>query len=192
MWQQAAQIHTVSEAAQGDVPPRRAATVRARFQGGELPSADAAVLAAAARAAAMGRPVGPAMRAALAADQRRVRPRRGGWGGPWTSVAACMETAEASGSPLAAVLERLAAQFEADADAAAARAVALAGPRATAQVLSFLPAAGLLLGALMGADPLGLLLSTPLGAGCLALGLVLTAAGRWWSARMVRSASEVR
>lgn len=162
---------------------------------GEGFGASSHVLEAAAAAAALGRPVAAALREACA----RAWGPEGKRGGPpsaetgvWLSVAACIETAEASGSPLAGVLDRLAAQLEADADAAAARAVALAGPRATSQVLSVLPIAGLGLGLLMGADPVGMLLSTPLGSLCLGLGFVLTLAGRWWSARLVRSASESR
>ncbi|WP_077489017.1 type II secretion system F family protein [Sinomonas mesophila] len=152
------------------------------------------VLAGAARAASLGRPVGAAIRTAAGAAPGAV-PLGGAGGRPaaiWGNVAACVETAEASGSPLAAVLDRLAAHFEADADAAAARAVALAGPKATAKVLSVLPVAGLGLGILMGADPFGLLISTPLGAGCLGLGALLMLVGRWWSSRLVNAASEER
>jgi tight adherence protein B len=151
----------------------------------------ARVLSAAASAAALGRPVATAVRGAAGADQPSPGTDDAATG-VWLSVAACIETAEASGSPLADVFERLAAQLEADADAAAARTVALAGPRATAQVLSVLPLAGLGLGLLMGADPLGILVSTPLGALCLALGAALTVVGRWWSHRLVRAASEAR
>ncbi|XDP44650.1 type II secretion system F family protein [Sinomonas sp. P10A9] len=153
------------------------------------------VLAAAAHAAALGRPVAAALREACARAASPGGKREGPSSaetGVWLSVAACIETAEASGSPLAGVLDRLAAQLEADADAAAARAVALAGPRATSQVLGVLPLAGLGLGILMGADPVGMLLSTPLGSLCLGLGFALTLAGRWWSARLLRSASESR
>ncbi|GAB4098217.1 hypothetical protein [Sinomonas halotolerans] len=176
------------------------------------------VLKAAARAAALGRPVSEAIRTAAAARtsgrnqaaskapgpgaQRpglgRSAPGagRGGHGAldtaVWLSVAACVETAESSGAPLAAVLDRLAVQLESDADAAAARAVALAGPQATAKVLGLLPLAGLGIGMLMGVDPLGLLLSTPLGMACLGTGIALALLGRAWSARLVRSASEER
>ncbi|MGT2461818.1 type II secretion system F family protein [Sinomonas atrocyanea] len=164
------------------------------YPAGERESADPAprVLRSAAMAADLGRPVAAAIRTAV--SEREPPPHRstGAAAGIWLSVAACIEAAEASGSALADVLERLAAQLEADADAVAARSVALAGPRATAKVLSILPVAGLGLGMLMGADPFGVLVSTPLGAMCLGLGAALTVAGRWWSTRLVRSASEAR
>ncbi|WP_413248607.1 type II secretion system F family protein [Sinomonas flava] len=194
MWHQAA----ASQAGPGSSEERGARAGRSASggatdpEGADGPAGEAAfVLSAAARAAQLGRPVGDAIRSA-AVGRRRGSRGSAVWEGPWTSVAACIETAEASGSPLAGVLDRLAALLEADADAAAARAVALAGPRATAQVLSVLPVAGLGLGFLMGADPVGVLLSTPVGAACLSLGAILTLAGRWWSARLVRSASEAR
>jgi tight adherence protein B len=90
------------------------------------------------------------------------------------------------------VLDRLAAHLEDDADAAAARATALAGPKATAQILTILPIAGLGVGALMGSDPLRILLDTPLGLLCLAAGAALALAGRIWSTRLVLRAAELR
>ena len=206
LWAQAAELHA-HETRQASGPrsgqPRVVASQRpvGRLSGRRpRPStwneASSRVLASAAHAASFGLPVGAAIRAAAHVvgidDPARRGDRAGSAATVWRSVAACIETAEASGSPLAAVLDRLAAQLEADADAAAARAVALAGPTATAKVLSVLPLAGLGLGMLMGADPLRLLLSTPLGAGCLVLGAGLTVLGRWWSARLVRAASEER
>lgn len=64
----------------------------------------------------------------------------------------------------------------------------LAGPRATAVVLTALPALGLLLGQLLGADPLGVLRSSLLGQVLLVVGVGLTAAGFAWSDRILRSA----
>jgi tight adherence protein B len=200
MWRQAADTHlAVQPAGVGaGVPRLPALDRRAGCRGGEREGGgddDGPILEAAAHAAALGRPVADAIREACGRPPSRSRlggPRTEAAVGVWLNVAACIETAEASGSPLADVLDRLAGQLEADADAAAARAVALAGPRATAQVLSVLPIAGLGLGLLMGADPLATLLQTPLGSLCLGLGFGLTAVGRWWSTRLVASASEVR
>jgi tight adherence protein B len=90
------------------------------------------------------------------------------------------------------VLDRLSAHVEDDADAAAARATALAGPKATAQILTILPAVGLVVGALIGTDPLGVLLETPVGLLCLVAGAALAFAGRMWSARLVLRAGELR
>ena len=69
--------------------------------------------------------------------------------------------------------------------------MALAGPRATASVLAALPLAGIGLGALIGVNVPAVLLGTPLGWACTVGGGLLWAAGRGWSARLVRSAARV-
>jgi tight adherence protein B len=55
-------------------------------------------------------------------------------------------------------------------------------------LLALLPAFGLAMGSALGADPLDVLAGTPLGLGCLALGLMLETAGLLWTARITRSA----
>ncbi|KZM76189.1 hypothetical protein A0J59_20960 [Cellulosimicrobium sp. I38E] len=118
-------------------------------------------------------------------------------GGPATAralVAACRLAVEV-GAPLAFVLDEVAASVAADAEARAERDAALAGPRATARVLLWLPAVGVLLGYVLGADPLGTATDGGLGTAGVLLGLVLLLAGRTWSARLVeraRSAGEDR
>jgi tight adherence protein B len=107
----------------------------------------------------------------------------------WGELAACFDTAEASGCPLAEILARFAAHLEAEDDAEAARRTALAGPRATVRLLTWLPASGLGLGLLLGVDPVATLLGNPWGLVALAAGVVLTAAGRLWSAGLVRAAA---
>lgn len=64
----------------------------------------------------------------------------------------------------------------------------LAGPRATAAVLAALPAVGLLLGQLLGADPVGVLRSSVLGQLLLVVGAGLTAAGFAWCDRILCAA----
>ncbi|MFE4229758.1 hypothetical protein ACFRJ8_17940 [Arthrobacter sp. NPDC056886] len=108
----------------------------------------------------------------------------------WGELAACFDTAEASGCPLADVLARLAAHLETEDDAEAARQTALAGPRATVRLLTWLPLSGLALGLLLGVDPVATLLGNPWGLGALAAGAALTAVGRLWSSRLVRAAAE--
>jgi tight adherence protein B len=151
-------------------------------------------LVAARAAAGVGAPVGAAIRGVAAApnpgsgaaapDRAAVRERRA-----WIELAACFDIAEASGSPLADVLARFAAQLEAEDDAEAARETAFAGPRATVRLLSWLPVLGLGLGMALGVDPIHVLLGEPAGLGALAAGVSLTAAGRIWSAKLVRSAA---
>lgn len=107
----------------------------------------------------------------------------------WCELAACFDIAEASGCPLADVLARFAAQLEVEDDAEAARQTALAGPKATVSLLTWLPLMGLGLGIALGVDPLAILIGTPLGLAALAAGVVLTIAGRVWSAHLVHAAA---
>lgn len=157
----------------------------APLSGAVLSEGSAAVLASARAAAATGAPVAEAIRRAVpTAFPRRDREAR-----IWSELSACIDIAEASGCPLADVLTRFAGQLEAEDDAAAARETALAGPKATIRLLTWLPLLGLGLGAALGVDPLATLLGTPPGLAALFGGVVLTAAGRAWSARLVSAAA---
>jgi tight adherence protein B len=95
--------------------------------------------------------------------------------------------AESAGAPAADVLERYARSRREIAEAERERAVALAGPQATVTVLTWLPAAGLGLALLIGADPLSLL-GSPAGLVSIGSGVVLLAAGRLWMRRMLERA----
>ena len=100
------------------------------------------------------------------------------------SLAACWEVGSASGSGLAAAVQRLAEASRAAEEVRGELDVQLAGPRATARTLATLPLIGLLLGVLMGADPVGWLLGSALGVGCLAGGALLTGLGILWTSRI--------
>jgi tight adherence protein B len=95
------------------------------------------------------------------------------------AIAACRLTHEL-GAPLAEVLQRSAEGLTEAGHARAARAVALAGPRATARLLGWLPVLGLVLGAGIGADPVRVLLGGGIGSACLLGGVALMVAGRRW------------
>ena len=145
------------------------------------------VMLGAVRAAAFrGLPVSEAIRKCVPAAFTRTgcREQR-----IWLELAACLDIAEASGCPLAEVLARFAAQLEVEDDADAARQTALAGPKATVSLLTWLPVMGLGLGMALGVDPLAILFGTPLGVAALAAGVALTVAGRIWSARLVHGAA---
>lgn len=103
------------------------------------------------------------------------------------AVVAAARLAARTGAPLAAVLERTAAALAEEADVEVQRRAALAGPRATVHVLTWLPAVGVLLGTALGADPLGVLLDVP-GALLAVAAAVLTWAGARWSGALVRRA----
>lgn len=61
---------------------------------------------------------------------------------------------------------------------------AMAGPRATAAVLSGLPVLGLILGESVGARPVAVLTATPFGQVLLVLGVGLLCAGLFWTMRL--------
>lgn len=99
-------------------------------------------------------------------------------------LSACWRVAASSGVGLAASTRRLAASARAAEDVRVDLEGQLAGPRATARMLAVLPAVGILLGLLLGADPLAWLLATSVGHACLLGGVVLTGIGMWWTGRI--------
>lgn len=106
--------------------------------------------------------------------------------GALRSLAACWTVCAQSGGGLAAAVLRLEEGLRAEAAQRRRVESELAGPRATASLLAVLPAGGLLMAAGLGADPLHLLLETPLGLVCLVLGLGLDGLGLLWTDRLVR------
>ncbi|WP_371177298.1 type II secretion system F family protein [Buchananella felis] len=142
--------------------------------------------------------------AALATAIRRARlppPWWEAWAGRRRAEQACGATALSSmgvacgasaelGAPLAPVLEAVAQGVARAGEVAQERRVQLAAPLATARVLRVLPLGGLLLGGLLGVDPLGVLLDSPLGVACLAVGLAAMLVGNVWLSRLVRAAEE--
>jgi tight adherence protein B len=93
--------------------------------------------------------------------------RDGGAASDWACVAAAWRVATDAGAPLAATLARLGEVLVATDDARREVAIALAGPLATSRVVLALPILGLLGGALLGVDTLGVLTTTPPGWFCL-------------------------
>jgi tight adherence protein B len=103
-------------------------------------------------------------------------------------LAAAWQVTDAAGAGLAGPATRLAESARA-ADAVRRELdAALAGPRATAALLSMLPVAGVLLGSGLGADPLAFLVSSGGGRVVLLAGTLLIAAGVSWTEAIVRRA----
>jgi tight adherence protein B len=130
-----------------------------------------------------------------AADGRRLGARARGSGRPDAvllrrvhAVLAASRLAVEVGAPLAPVLDACARTLAADADAETALRASLAGPRQTTTLLTALPLLAVLLGLLLGADPLGVLLGGGPGTLAGAVGLALTAVGRSWVGRMAARA----
>ena len=111
--------------------------------------------------------------------------------GALVQLVVALDVSERTGAALSVTLLRLAEALRQQQAAAGERASALAGPRASAVLLSLLPLAGLGLGALLGGDPLHVLLFTVPGRGCLLVGGGLWLAGRTWTALLVRRAAAV-
>jgi tight adherence protein B len=99
-------------------------------------------------------------------------------------LAACWRVAADSGTGLAVAVTRLAESARAAEDARVDLEGQLAGPRATARLLALLPVVGIGFGFLLGSDPLAWLLGSSLGHACLAVGVLLTVAGTWWTGRI--------
>jgi tight adherence protein B len=93
-----------------------------------------------------------------------------------------------SGAPLATVLGRVAADLADHDNQHREVAVALAGPRSSGLLLAGLPVVGVGLGTAMGARPVQYLLGTPGGRLLCCVGVVLDAAGVFWTQRLMRRA----
>ncbi|MDR0945420.1 MAG: type II secretion system F family protein [Bifidobacteriaceae bacterium] len=104
------------------------------------------------------------------------------------AVLAVRELGERVGASTGDLLDSLAAVLAERQDAADRRAAALAGPKATARVLTVLPLLGLGLGAAIGAHPIAVLTGGGLGTAAGIAGLVLIGIGHWWTRRLLRRA----
>jgi tight adherence protein B len=102
-------------------------------------------------------------------------------------IAAC-RLARDVGTPLAPVLDAIADVIGAEVELAGERGSAMAGPRASARVLTWLPVLGLALGAGMGADPVAVLFGGGVGTLAMVSGGTLLWTGRRWTTGLVRTA----
>lgn len=104
------------------------------------------------------------------------------------ALAACCALSAQTGAALASTLDRVAAGLRADEQLRDEARAQLAGPRTTAYLLAALPFLGVVLAGGLGARPVAVLLHTPVGGGCLAIGAALDFAGLCWMRRLLRSA----
>lgn len=149
-----------------------------------------AMLRAAARAAEEGEPVAPALASAAAQtasgkDQERDAAARAAW----AALAAAWAVASESGAPLAASLRDLAGALRDDAQLRREVRAALAGPRASAKLVTLLPLVAVAFGLVLGFDTARVLLGNPLGWACLVVGVALLWAGARWNRSLARRAA---
>ncbi len=105
-------------------------------------------------------------------------------------VAAAWLLSERTGAPLAEAVARASARTRAELSRRRRVTSAVAGPRATVNVLSALPLVGPLFGLASGLDPSEVYLSSPVVVGAVGFGFVLLLVGRWWCRRLVASVLE--
>ncbi|MEZ0165511.1 type II secretion protein F [Kineococcus sp. LSe6-4] len=172
---------------------------RRRGHGGPAPVPELAAARSAEQVAALLR-AGVAPATAWAVVDEGVRAGGGtgggtgggaGGGDPVRVVRVVRRLVTTTGAPAAGALEACAAGLRAQAEAAAAVRTALAGARVSARTVSALPLLGLVLGAVLGARPWEVLLTSGAGRGCALAGVVLLVLGHRWSARLVHRAERV-
>lgn len=104
------------------------------------------------------------------------------------ALVAASRVAARLGAPLADTLEHVGREAVAAETRAARRRAALAGPRATARLLAWLPLLGLLVASLLGGDPVSTVLGGGAGAVSVTCGALALAVGRRWIRVLVRQA----
>lgn len=153
-----------------------------RIEAGER-VADALVAASAASVDATS-----AVRAGTLAPPRRARSRSPD-DASGRVLAAAWHVAVAAGAPLAPTLRTIADALRDRAETERDIAIALAGPRATARLVSWLPLVGMALAVVMGVDLLGTLTGSVVGWALLGSGTLLLLLGRRWMRALLHRAS---
>lgn len=104
-------------------------------------------------------------------------------------TAAVWRLAERTGAPAADLVERIETDARTADRAKASAAAEAAGAQLTAMLLAALPLGGIALGYSLGADPVDVLLHSPLGAGCAIGAVLLQSAGLLWTDRLMSGAT---
>ncbi|MFT3971134.1 MAG: type II secretion system F family protein [Micropruina sp.] len=125
------------------------------------------------------------------ADALRAASHRPGASG-LAPLAASWTIAERTGAAMATSLDDLATNLAAERDLARTVTTEVAAARLTGRLLGLLPLVGLGLGYAVGGDPIGYLVGSPAGLGCLTIGAALAAAGLVWSDALADRAGRLR
>ena len=105
--------------------------------------------------------------------------------GQLRQLAACWQVGVIRGSGLALSVERLALSLRSQRELHATLRSELSAPRATSRMLALLPVIGVLMGYLLGADPISWFLGSTAGLMVLAIAVLLTVIGTVWTRRIV-------
>lgn len=136
-------------------------------------------------------------RAGLAEALWRELPPPAGWHAAATQqvleraigqVVAADDLARTRGMSLARLLARVQSGLETELELHTAQVAALTPARTSARLLQWLPVLGLGLGALLGFNPVAVLLGSGVGRTCLLGAAVCVLAGRFWSKKLLRRA----
>lgn len=109
-----------------------------------------------------------------------ARPGRAGL----LALARAWRVSGVTGAPMARPLQDVAAALAAQESVATVVTAELSAPRATGRLLAVLPLFGLVLGFVIGGNPLSFLLQNRVGEICLVLGVALASAGVLWVERL--------
>lgn len=123
-----------------------------------------------------------------AAGEDLVAAELPGPGTAWRDLSWAVGLAAATGAPLAELVARVGDDAAGRADAARARTAGMAAARSTRRILLWLPVGGLGLAAVLGADPVHVLLLSPWGRISAGIGIVFWAAAALWSRGIVAGA----
>jgi tight adherence protein B len=173
-------LEAVAPALEAGMAPASALRIAADARSGAGPPDPMAALARAmASAAADGAALGPPWReAAESAGSAEL-----------LLLAQAWSLTEDLGAPLAQAVRTTIGMLEARIAHERRLAAAVAGAKATVNVLTVLPIGGPLLAVVLGIGPVELYGGSRLSQGSLVLGLSLAGIGRWWVRRMVRAVS---
>ncbi len=106
----------------------------------------------------------------------------------WCGFAAVLSLAQQTGAPIATNCVRLAESLDDNAETRRLIGTHLAAAQATTNFMRWLPPASLLLGMLLGFDPIRVLTTNPLGIASALLGLTLNVLAHRWSGALVQRA----
>lgn len=109
-------------------------------------------------------------------------------GQPWAAMSSAWRIANEVGAPLSETLRAIGSAVRDEREVADDVDIALAEPAMTARIMTWLPAAGLILSFALGFDVFAIVTTNPIGIACVVGGVALMLVSRSWSKRLVTAA----